>query len=227
MEPSDVILKRRRAWWVAVAATAVVALAAWQIFARTSPGAHDVGRAEVRGTPINSTATKSVAADATPATAGVPAAAASSTDQDGTKRISFDLLTNYVHPRPILRHDDVETPAPAKPAGDPVPKEIRALSGKKVSIAGYMLPIDYSEEECTEFVLSGCPPGCCFGSAMRPNGWISVTMSEGKKARAIGSPRFVRVEGILDVKGLPADDEEGTPVFSITADVVNEADGLR
>jgi hypothetical protein len=109
------------------------------------------------------------------------------------------------------------SPADEQPKGqDFVPPRIRALSGRRIVVAGYMLPADFKDGTCTQFILSNCPPGCCFGCTVPPNGWISVKSKGGKPVPCSGPSPLVRVEGVLRV--LPKDgDTLSAGLYSMTA----------
>lgn len=54
------------------------------------------------------------------------------------------------------------------------PAAVRELDGMRVSVVGYMIPLDWEEEEVTRFMLVRDLAACCFGGIPRPDEWIEV-----------------------------------------------------
>jgi hypothetical protein len=214
MRPSDAPAPPRRldrggvlrvAVALVAAAWVVVAVAAmWPSHRRTSPVSPD---ADVRGAPL--TGGRDAEVTAAPA---IPAATA----KDGTTAVSFDLLAGFVYDPPPLEYDADGNPKPADASRDPVPRAVRALSGRRVSVSGYMIPYNFTEGRCTKFALSKFTSSCCFGCTALPNNWIEVTMAEGTTA-ACANGELVRVVGVLQVAGL---DEELATLYTITGETV-------
>lgn len=58
-----------------------------------------------------------------------------------------------------------------------IPPEVQALEGKRVSISGYMLPVNFDEKGFVkEFLIIRSPMVCCYGVAPRLNEWVVVKM---------------------------------------------------
>lgn len=61
-----------------------------------------------------------------------------------------------------------------------MPKRIQKLSGKKILMTGFMLPID-EVENIKEFLLVQSLWGCCYGTPPDINGVVRVVMQGGKR----------------------------------------------
>jgi len=80
-----------------------------------------------------------------------------------------------------------------------VPEKILALSGKRVAIDGYMMPLAYEAGGAKKFLLMKNQYGCCFAQTPKVNEWIEVTMQDGAVAlsstsRVAAHPRPPRGE---------------------------------
>jgi hypothetical protein len=67
-----------------------------------------------------------------------------------------------------------------------------------VSITGYMLPLDITEDGVRTFILNASYDMCYFGAPTLPNQFIIVTMSGGRRAPLVHTP--VMVFGTLSVR---------------------------
>lgn len=79
---------------------------------------------------------------------------------------------------------------------DPIPREIRALDGKRVQIAGYMVPLQFREGKIESFYLSRAGFQCCYADAPKATDFIRVSMSPGQFAPMSD---LARVSGVLEV----------------------------
>lgn len=86
---------------------------------------------------------------------------------------------------------------------DQLPDAIRALDGRKVAIAGYVMPLRTQARGVTEFLLVRDLLSCCFGANPQMNHWIHVSMPRGEFRPVISRPATVR--GILRVGELRKD----------------------
>lgn len=97
-----------------------------------------------------------------------------------------------------------------------VPAAIRALDGKRVAVAGFMLPFDFQREGTRHFALLKSQAGCCFGQPPGLNEWVDVKLE--KPARAF-MDQPILVTGTLRVKPiLEAGNTLG--LYSLKADKV-------
>jgi hypothetical protein len=112
--------------------------------------------------------------------------------------IRFSQLTTSMMPVAPPRHDLGNAPKPASAAQSLIPPDARAWKGRRVSIRGYVVPVDVDRSGIREFVLSASVDSCHFGVLGGPDEWIYVTMAEGTRIPGTGvSP--VTIFGVLDV----------------------------
>jgi len=62
------------------------------------------------------------------------------------------------------------------------PDELKSLSGKKVKIPGFMVPLEDNQKKVTEFLLVPTPQACIHVPAPPPNQMVYVKMKEGVEA---------------------------------------------
>ncbi len=65
-----------------------------------------------------------------------------------------------------------------------IPTQIKALSGEKIEIEGFMLPLEGEDDNLQSFVLLENQLACCFGVIPLLNEWVYVTVPEKKKIRS-------------------------------------------
>jgi hypothetical protein len=162
---------------------------------------------------------RTAAADGTAATSGdKPATAAEATDEalaahkariasqpmpkalPGYEPVRFDRLAGFVYletppgSEPVTGDD-----GKAQPVGDEqIPAEVMALDGKKVTLRGHMIPIDFHKFSTNEFILVQAVPDCYFCSQPMPNEWIEVKTKDGSRVAYAGDEP-VTVAGTLRV----------------------------
>ncbi|MCA9448148.1 MAG: DUF3299 domain-containing protein [Candidatus Omnitrophica bacterium] len=115
-------------------------------------------------------------------------------DEKGYKRVPFDVLSGYEYMIPTLVVDK-ETEEQLK---DQIPNYIMALDDNKVSLEGYMVPLDIEDEKVKSFILTNSMMLCCFGSMPWINEWVYVEMDEGHEADFFNDT-VIQVSGVLDV----------------------------
>jgi len=86
-----------------------------------------------------------------------------------------------------------------KPAFTPA---VRALAGKKVTVSGWMMPLETSAHQ-KHFVLLGYPPGCPFHFHAMPNQFIEVYSAVPVKT---DESKLLVISGVLELTG---QDESG------------------
>jgi hypothetical protein len=79
-------------------------------------------------------------------------------EKEGVVEINFDFLSGFDYEKEII------------------PEQIEELNGKKIAIAGFMLPVDFEQSKVTSFILLNNQMGCCFGIMPRMNEFIYVKM---------------------------------------------------
>lgn len=86
-----------------------------------------------------------------------------------------------------------------------LPESVKKLNGRSVSIAGFVLPVEYAEDSVSgikRFLLTNSPMGGCscgFGAAPRANEMIEVVMPDDRPAECETPYTPVVVTGVLDV----------------------------
>jgi len=80
-----------------------------------------------------------------------------------------------------------------------IPAKILALSGKKIAVDGYMMPLKYEAGGAKKFILMKNQFGCCYGGTPKLNEWIEVTM-EGGAVAEYQQHVLITAFGVLDVK---------------------------
>jgi hypothetical protein len=75
--------------------------------------------------------------------------------------------------------------------------ELQALSGKVVKIPGFMVPLEDSQKEVTEFLLVPTPQACIHVPAPPPNQMVYVKMRMGSNTQVAFGP--IWVYGVLNL----------------------------
>jgi hypothetical protein len=132
---------------------------------------------DIRGEPIVAAAATNAFPPATNAAIAKPAVGAPA-EQDGYVAIGFDKLSGYN----IEVSDELlgpQTNKVAVTADAQIPKEVKELSNKKVSVRGFMLPLKVEGGLVTELLIMKDQSMCCYGTTPRINEWVSVKMTKG------------------------------------------------
>jgi uncharacterized protein len=82
------------------------------------------------------------------------------------------------------------------------PPEIKALAGKQIKVAGYMMPLDSAADQ-KRWVMLGYPPGCPFHMHALPNQYIEILSPAGVPTNEM---KVHTMTGTLELTG---DDESG------------------
>jgi len=130
---------------------------------------------QIRGTPIGSpiVTTQPISA---PAATNTNSSAAQT--KDGYLQTGFNQLSGFIA-RVVYEAVNSNSPAYEPRLVTLVPDNIKALDGKKVAVAGFMLPLQMKERRVTEFILLKNQAMCCYGKPPTINEWVHVKMSEG------------------------------------------------
>ena len=114
-----------------------------------------------------------------PPTAKAPGPTASAQDaaQPACLSVGFDQLAGF----PFEVTDQmVDAPTNAAAASlktlVQIPDGIKALNEKKVSVRGYMLPMNYQEGLATDFLILRNQSMCCYGVIPNITEWVNVRM---------------------------------------------------
>lgn len=101
-----------------------------------------------------------------------------------------------------------------------IPTRIKAASGKKISVDGFMIPLEYKGREVTKFILAMNQNTCCFGGNPQVHEFIIVTAPDDGVADQMDIP--LRVTGRLQVGAFR---HQGTlsGIYRLNAQSVNYA----
>lgn len=99
-----------------------------------------------------------------------------------------------------------------------VPKHIRAMSGKKIGVSGYMIPIDFEKNSVQTFILCRWQPGCCFGHVPQSHEQIFVEMPDSDGTRFVIIP--VTVYGTFKVGNPDGDAGGALSLYRLAAEKV-------
>ena len=142
--------------------------------------------------------------------------------------VNFDTLGSYFYEIPDLSGATASQSPAVKPAADApkvvarpkdqIPAPIRAFSGKRVAVQGFMVPIRIEKGATKSFLLVKDQSLCCYGRMPRMNEWVSVKMTGDKAAKFIGD-QPVTVFGTLQV-GEEIDKGEVLSIYRLDAEDV-------
>jgi hypothetical protein len=132
------------------------------------------------------------------------------------QRIDFSKLSNYEYELP-----DPFDPTP-RTLQNKVPDAVKSLSGKMVSIEGFMLPLDLNPDGVSMFMLNASIDMCYFGAPVRMNEWVLVRMKGGKRAKF--THLAMSVKGRLEV-GEEMKNGRVTSLYRLEADRADIEDG--
>ena len=133
--------------------------------------------------------------------------------------VNFNDLSDYNYYSP----DPWETPNPALVKRNKIHDDIKALNGKRVSITGFMMPINANPEGATEFVLNGNYDMCGFGGPVMINQWAMVKFTGKGKVPYTHLP--LTVFGTLEV-GEEHKDGRLYSLYRLKADAVSTPKGV-
>ena len=121
--------------------------------------------------------TASSGAAAAPSAAPESQAGGSPEVVDGYLKLGFDRLSSFTfNPAP---YDPTKPNEPPPSSADQIPDSIKAYSGKKAVVSGFMLPVKTEKGRVTEFLLMRDAMMCCYGIIPNINEWIIVKMNNG------------------------------------------------
>ncbi len=101
--------------------------------------------------------------------------------ENGFLRLGFNRLASYHFVPPTF--DPAADPKAIPPGGEEqIPAAVKAWSGQKAIVTGFMLPVKMQDGLVTEFLLVKDPMMCCYGVVPNMNEWVVVKMvKEGVK----------------------------------------------
>lgn len=92
------------------------------------------------------------------------------------KEILFAELSDYLYYTP----QPGEKPDPKQLKDNKIPDDIKRLDGQKISLSGFMLPLDSEDNQVKSFILNGNYDMCYFGAPVSLNEWALVKLKPGK-----------------------------------------------
>lgn len=107
-------------------------------------------------------------------------------------------------PAPKADAKDGKEPAAEKKPEFTIPDAIKALNGKQVIIAGYMMPIDFEDGGTNEFVLTRQIPSCFYCVPPQLNDWVEVKMKDAKRVPYVPDG-LIEIHGTLEVGEMQED----------------------
>ena len=169
------------------------------------PGAYAVTAPAVVGSSFASPALRD---KSTTPSAPTVAASTGASASSGYLAVSFRALAAFPVPPPALSAPPTTATAVASSTSGSaasesgagvIPRRIMALSGRRVSVAGYMIPVQLDAEGLVQdFLLVKDQSLCCFGVVPKANELIAVRMPPGRGA-AFAKDIPLVVSGELEV----------------------------
>jgi hypothetical protein len=162
-----------------------------------------------------------IPADLLPKTTNVvrlPTWAARKFEPQGYLATSFTVLARFFLKLPESGAEASLTPRSRWDAvRQQIPEDVLAMDGRKIALAGFVLPIALSEGRATEFLLLRTQAACCFGMVPRVNEFIVVKAPPQGVTPAVDTP-FV-VAGTLSLKWI-GEGPQLTGIYEMKADKV-------
>jgi hypothetical protein len=101
-----------------------------------------------------------------------------------------------------------------------IPADVLAMDGKRVALAGFVLPLTLSNGRATEFLLLRTQAACCFGLVPRINEIVMAKMAPPGMVPQLDVPMVVG--GTLKLKWI-GEGNELTAIYELEADRVARA----
>jgi hypothetical protein len=105
----------------------------------------------------------------------IPPAKAVVSDGRDVLVLGFDVLASFPYEMPPLPVPGSGSEPVAKP--ERIPVAVRAFSGRRAAVTGFMLPLELKEGRAKQFVLVRNQASCCYGLAPNLNEYVLVTMA--------------------------------------------------
>lgn len=136
-------------------------------------------------------------------------------------QLSFDVLAGFPAGTPDISDTPPSAdPPPASSAKTEVPKPVKALDGRKISVVGYMIPMAMDQDGVSSFILAQSRMTCCYGLVPKFNQWIYVTMQPGKMTSQLMDVP-ITVYGTLGVGQQFDPQNKGWCLYRMTSDKVD------
>lgn len=112
------------------------------------------------------------------------------TGADGYAKVGFDRLSNFQFVPPYVEPGTDPNAAPADTGEEQIPDEVKKLSGSKVIVGGFMLPVKVENGLVTELLLMRDASACCYGTVPNMNEWIIVRMGKNGIRAVMDTPVY-------------------------------------
>ncbi len=137
-------------------------------------------------------------------------------EKDGVTKVSMGHLAF-----PSYRPPDPRGGEEADSREVAFPGHIQALDGKRVSVRGFMIPIEFEEDKVRTFILTSNVLSCCFGAMPAMDEWVDVEVVADEGANYVNF-RVIEVEGTLHVGEQIDDYGYVLCIYRLEADKVTE-----
>lgn len=144
--------------------------------------------------------------------------------RDGYQSVTFDQLASFRFPTFLPQPGDPVEDDPNGAATTEIPAEIDALNGRKVVVAGFMVPIEMRNGKVRTFLLVRNQLACCFGMPMGLTEWLDITV-DGDGLEPVQDV-LVAVSGTLDVGPKVTEDGMVLSLYRMKADSLRPLDGF-
>jgi hypothetical protein len=138
----------------------------------------------------------------------------------------YDRTHHLLTFRTLSSFEYFETPqlagVPTTSDRETIPEAIRKLNGVRVSVDGYMLPLDFDQGGVSMFILNASYDMCQFGAPTVVTQRVDVTMTNNRRTGYTHTP--IRVYGVLEV-GEQYQDGRVVSIYRMKADAVSFGDG--
>lgn len=135
----------------------------------------------------------------------------------GVPCFTFEQMSDFAYAPPKIQFDAAGDRLPVPAWEDTVPRRIYELAGTKLSVEGYVIPLDYEEGTFGRCIVAAFLPSCCFGDTIRPNQWVRVEMKDKRRVAYERGPH--RATGVIRI--VPHDSELAlTELYQMTAESV-------
>ncbi len=135
--------------------------------------------------------------------------------------LTFSMLTGYPFREPNWAKMDDPAYIASLKLDEQISPQIQALSGKKVEIQGFMLPLNMWEGNLRTFMLLKDQMACCFGNMPRLNEWVYVRVPKQKQV-SVHQDVLVTLLGTLRV-GSKFEGEVLTGIYHLELDELQMA----
>jgi hypothetical protein len=153
----------------------------------------------------------------------LPTHAARKFEPLGYQSTSFTVLARFFLKLPEPASEVARTPGSRWDfVRGQIPEDVLAMDGRKVALAGFLLPLAVSNGRTTEFLLLRTQSACCFGMVPRVNELVMVKMAPPGVTPMLDTP--IVAAGTLSVKWI-GEGGQLTAIYEMQADKVERAEG--